>query len=184
LFVEALARRRATGDQLGTAHVLNNFGWLEFYAGDLARARLLVEEALEIRLALRSQREAGVSTTLLGKIVLAAGEPVAAATLLRESLEIHVKAGNRWGIALALEGVASLVAATNPHEALRLAAAGDALRVLIGRPPPAERPFLASWLAPARQRCRLTAPRGQRRRAARCRRGRRSPEAWSCPRRA
>jgi predicted ATPase/transcriptional regulator with XRE-family HTH domain len=152
LFAEALARRRSAGDQLGTAHVLNNLGWLELYAGNLAAARPLVEESLAIRRALRAPREAGVSQTLLGKIALVAQESGTAAAHFQDSLKVHRAVGNRWGIALALEGVAGLAAATQPEQALRLAAAASAVRVAIGRPlPPAEQPLLDGWLAPARQ---------------------------------
>jgi predicted ATPase/transcriptional regulator with XRE-family HTH domain len=164
LFAEVLALRRALGDQVGTAHVLNNLGWLELYAGDLAAARPLVEESLAIRRALRSPREAGVSLTLLGKIALAAHESGPAAALFEDSLKMHQAVGNRWGIALALEGVAGLAAAIQPEQALRLAAAAAAVRAAIGRPlPPAEQPLLDGWLAPARQV--LSAERAERARA-------------------
>jgi tetratricopeptide (TPR) repeat protein len=152
LFAEALARRRASGDQLGQAHALNNLGWLELYAGNLGTARRLVEESLAIRRALGSRREAGVSQTLLGKVALAGGEPASAAAHLRDSLAVHREVGNKWGTALALEGVAALAATAEPWQALRLAAAAAALRTVIGRPLPAvEQPMLASWLAPAQQ---------------------------------
>ena len=93
----------------------------------------------------------GVSLTLLAKVAFAAGEPEVAGPLLADSLSVHLEVGNRWGIALVLEGVACLAATTQPERALRLASAADALRTAIGRPlPPAERPLLAGWLEPAR----------------------------------
>ena len=69
-----------------------------------------------------------------------------------QSLPVHLAIGNRWGIALALEGVADLAIDELPEEALRLAAAAAALRLAIGRPlPPVEQPLVAASLAAARQ---------------------------------
>jgi len=150
LYAEVLALRRAARDELWTAHVLNNLGWLELYAGHLDAARKLVEESLAIRRALGTPREAGVSQTLLGKVALCMGEPGVAGAHFAECLATHRDVGNPWGIALALEGVAGLVAESQPERALRLAAAAEALRLAIGRPlPPAEQPLVAGWLAPA-----------------------------------
>jgi predicted ATPase/DNA-binding XRE family transcriptional regulator len=152
LYTEALARTRADGDRLLEGHVLNNMAWLGLYAGDLALARQLATESLVIRRAFNARREASVCETLLGKIAVAAGEPALARQLLTDSLGVHRELGNRWGVALTLEGVAGLVAASEPERALRLAGAAESVRVAIGRPrPPAEQPLLAAALAPARQ---------------------------------
>jgi hypothetical protein len=132
------------------AHALNNLGWLELYAGQLDAARGLAEEARAIRRALGLLQAAAVSETLLGKVALCRGELGVANVRFNASLSEHRGSGYTWGIALALEGVAGLVAAAQPERSLRLAAAAHALRTSIGRPvPPAEQPLLARWLAPA-----------------------------------
>jgi predicted ATPase/transcriptional regulator with XRE-family HTH domain len=150
LFMEALTLCRSVGDHVGAAHALNNLGWLELYAGQLDAARKLAEESLAIRRALALPHAAAVSLTLLGKIALMNGEFEVANVRFSESLPLLRDSAYTWGIALTLEGVAGLVAATQPEQALRLAAAANAMRLSIGRPaPPAEQPLLAHWLAPA-----------------------------------
>jgi DNA-binding transcriptional regulator YiaG len=95
-------------------------------------------------------RDAAVSQTLLGKVALASDDRLAAARHFSDSLVAHRAVGNRWGIALTLEGVAGLSAASHPEQALRLSAAAATLRVAIGRPlPPAEQPLTAGFLTMA-----------------------------------
>jgi predicted ATPase/transcriptional regulator with XRE-family HTH domain len=150
LFDEALRLCRAAGDHLGTAHALNNLGWLELYAGEADAARGLAEGSLAIRRALGLPQAAAVSETLLGKVALSTGEFEVANARFNASLTAHRGSGYTWGIALAVEGVAGLIASAQPEKSLRLAAAAHALRMSISRPvPPAEQPLLARWLAPA-----------------------------------
>jgi tetratricopeptide (TPR) repeat protein len=152
MYAEALALRRAAGDRLGVAHVLSNMGWLALYQGHLDAARDWQEESLAIRAELGDQREVAVSWAALGKVALAGGDRATARACLARSLPVHQDLGNQWGIALALEGLAGVAAAEAPRRALRLAGAAAALRHAISRPlPPAERPLLDRWLAPARQ---------------------------------
>ena len=60
--------------------------------------------------------------------------------------------GSRWVQTVTLEGLAGLVAADHPTDALRLAGAADRLRRDMGRPvaPPAQ-PIIEQELAPARR---------------------------------
>jgi predicted ATPase/DNA-binding XRE family transcriptional regulator len=151
LFAEARARRLANGDRLGVAAVLNNLGCLELYAGNCAEAVRLAEESLTIRRALGPLREIVWSQALLGKIAVAMHDVATAATYFTRCFEVHAVVGNSWGTALAMEGVAGLEAKLHPERALRLAGAASTMRRSIGRAlPPAERPLLAAWLAPAR----------------------------------
>jgi predicted ATPase/transcriptional regulator with XRE-family HTH domain len=150
LFTEALTLCRAAGDDVGAAHALNNLGWLELYAGQLDAARMLAEQSLAVRRANALPYAAAVSLTLLGKVALMDGDLELANARFSESLPLLRDSAYTWGIALTLEGVAGLVSAEQPEQALRLAAAAEALRLSIGRPvPPAEQPLLAHWLAPA-----------------------------------
>jgi hypothetical protein len=150
LYVEALLGSRACGEQLLEAHTLNNLGWLELYAGNLAEARRLATDSLAIRRALNAQREAGVSLTLLARIAGAAGETAVAGRLFVESMAVHREVGNRWGIALTLEGVAAMVVATQPELAVRLTGVANATRMAIGRPQaPVEQAVVALGLEPA-----------------------------------
>jgi hypothetical protein len=65
------------------------------------------------------------------------GEYDTARTRLRESLAILKTIGDRRAIAFVLEGFACLAAAENqPYRAVSLAAAAEALRRIIGAPPP------------------------------------------------
>ena len=65
------------------------------------------------------------------------GEYDTARTRLRESLAILKNIGDRRGIAFVLEGFACLAAAENQlRRAIALAAAAEALRRIIGAPPP------------------------------------------------
>jgi hypothetical protein len=126
--------------------------WLELFAGNLRAARRLANESLAIRRQLGTRLEVGISQTLLGEIALAAGEPHVAAAHFAEGLTVHRDVGNRWGMALGFEGVASLVAATQPEAALCLAGAAHALRTVIGRPlPQVAQLQVSNWLERARR---------------------------------
>jgi non-specific serine/threonine protein kinase len=119
--------------------------------GELAQGRALGEQSLAIRRELDEPREIAISLTILGHIAAAAGDRARA--MYAESVPLHQQTGNRWGQAYVLEGMAGLLAAEHPVEALRLAAAADSLRAAIGRPvPPAERLLTDRLLAPARDR--------------------------------
>ncbi|MGH2367931.1 MAG: hypothetical protein ACRDI2_07020, partial [Chloroflexota bacterium] len=94
----------------------------------------------------------GLSLTILGLVAGAAGDCQEARALHTQGLAIQRRVGNVWGTALALEGLAAVVATEHPPRALRLAGAADALRRAINRPlPPAARPLWDDALAPAHQ---------------------------------
>ena len=61
---------------------------------------------------------------------------------------IHGEVGHRWGLTLALEGLAGAIAENQPRRAARLVGAAAALREAIRRPlPPVERPAFDALLA-------------------------------------
>ena len=148
---EALEFRQRTGDRSGVHHVLSNLGWLAYYEGDYHGASSFQEASLVIRRELNDPREIAVSMTALAKVALMMGDRPRARALLLESLPTHQTLGNRWGVAIALEGFAGLAAQNDPARALRLAGAAAAMRTTIGRPlPPAEQPIIRDWLEQAR----------------------------------
>jgi predicted ATPase/transcriptional regulator with XRE-family HTH domain len=149
LYAECLALRQASGDALGVAHVLNNSAWLGLYMGDMALARR-AEQALDIRRKLGARLETGVSQTLLARIALAANDSASAEALFLDSLAVHREVGNRWGVALALEGLAELLVGRQPKLALQFAGAAGSLRSAINRPlPPVEEPLFHATLRAA-----------------------------------
>jgi hypothetical protein len=111
------------------AHILSNLSWLALYAGAYGRARALQEESLAIRRAAGDRREIAVSLVVLARIALTEGTHAAAWPPLREGLELCREVGDRWAIALGLEALAGVLAARQPDQALRLAAAAAAAGV-------------------------------------------------------
>jgi hypothetical protein len=58
-----------------------------------------------------------------GRLTLRRGDTGTALALHREALRIRQAIGNRWGVALAIEGVAAALAEARPDDAARLFAA-------------------------------------------------------------
>jgi DNA-binding CsgD family transcriptional regulator len=88
----------------------------------------------------------------LGDLAAGGGDVDLARGHYAESLELWRELGDRWGIARALDGFATLAAAQSQHErALRLGGAAAALRTSLGAPlPTREQGPLERRLAPAR----------------------------------
>ena len=80
------------------------------------------------------------------------GETASALALHRDSLAIRHELGDRWGIAMSLEGLASVVSASEaPEIAARIWGAAESLRKEIGTPlPPSERPRFDQMVAATR----------------------------------
>jgi predicted ATPase/DNA-binding winged helix-turn-helix (wHTH) protein len=139
------------GDRSGAAWSLNQHGDIAREQGDVAEARALYHAALS------AFREAGDrwgsarSLTDLGSIDCQQGNHVTARAAYREALEIFASLGHRRGIARALEGAAVLaLVQRHASRALKLAAAADHLRRIIGAPlPQAEQLKLDHTLQPA-----------------------------------
>jgi predicted ATPase/transcriptional regulator with XRE-family HTH domain len=131
LMEESLAIRRAVGDRLGYCYTLNNLGDLARRVGDHPRALAYLRESVA---ELRQFGDEGLlsnSLHTLGDAERMAGDPGATPHYV-ESLRIRLRMGNTFGIAVCLEGLASLAA---PAETgVRLLAAAVAIRDMLGTP--------------------------------------------------
>jgi predicted ATPase/DNA-binding CsgD family transcriptional regulator len=143
----ALAYFEATGRRQEAAAALVNLGVAAHYAGDDERASARLHRALE--LAREIGYLEGVAWALHELGVITDGDPEAA-TMLAESLTIHIQLGDRWRAASVLETIAGRCAGSVPAAAARLLAASHRLRQALAAPlPPAERPAHDAALASA-----------------------------------
>ncbi len=136
MYEESLAIRRELKDTPGEAAVLNNLGLLEYRAGRYTAARELQERSLEIKRRTQDRRAIAYSVGNLAYIALAEGQTARAREQAEECLAISRETGDRRGMAEALELIAGLACETAPARAVRLYAAVDSLRRVIGAPPP------------------------------------------------
>jgi predicted ATPase/DNA-binding CsgD family transcriptional regulator len=142
----ALAYFEAAGRRQETATALVNRGVAAHVAGDDERA------SAHLRRALGLAREIGylegVAWALHELGVVAGRSDPDAATMLVESLTIHVQLGDRWRAASVLETIAGRCSDSAPADAARLLAASHRLRQALTAPvPPAERPAHDAALA-------------------------------------
>ena len=143
-YEEAEARLEASlalwsdlGDRFGYGWTLTALGMVARAQGrhELARARL--EESLMVSRELGDRQNTANVLTALAALARDRGEYDTARTRLRESLGILKTIGDRRAIAFVLEGFACLAAVENqPYRAVSLTAAAEALRRIIGAPPP------------------------------------------------
>jgi predicted ATPase/class 3 adenylate cyclase len=147
-----LANTRALKETVGIWGTLVSLGRVAARGGDLAAARRHYTEARAL------QRDSGAAPRMLvgtacrlAELALLEGEPAAARAGFVEALALARQAGDPGGLAAALEGLATVAAATaGPGRAVTLAGAAAALRERSGRPmPAADRPVYERWLAPA-----------------------------------
>jgi hypothetical protein len=131
----ALAAGRQLGDRVIISLCLLNLANAMIALGDLAGARLRLEETIAM------QRQQGDSESLapplntLGRMLLQLGDLTGARALLSEALHLRVQAGDRRGIAVSLETFARLeMEAGRLALATRLFAAASAQRAAIGAP--------------------------------------------------
>jgi predicted ATPase/DNA-binding CsgD family transcriptional regulator len=142
----ALAYFEAAGRRQETAAALVNLGVAAHYAGEDERASVRLRRALE--LAREIGYLEGVAWALHELGVIAGSNDPEAATMLAESLTIHVQLGDRWRAASVLETIAGRCAGSAPADAARLLAASHRLRQVLEAPvPPAERPAHDTALA-------------------------------------
>lgn len=145
----ALAYFEAAGRRQETAAALVNLGVAAHYAGEDERASARLRRALE--LAREIGYLEGVAWALHELGVVAGSNGPEAATMLAESLTIHVQLGDRWRAASVLETIAGRCAGSAPADATRLLAASHRLRQALTAPvPPAERPAHDAALASSR----------------------------------
>lgn len=97
--------RELEGEKSGLAHALWVLGLEMLAVEELAEARSLTEESVEIFRTIED--EAGIAHTLanLGAIVLGQGESALASSLLEESLQISRRIGDDWMLSLPLRNL-------------------------------------------------------------------------------
>jgi tetratricopeptide (TPR) repeat protein len=127
-------------------------GLLAYYEGDIEQAALVLEQATT--LAREGQYKPDLARALmsLGRVRLKLGEVGLAAELLRESLSRFRDIGNKLGIAITLEALASVrLAQEDGASAVRLFATAHNLREGLGAPlPPIDRNNYDSTVAASR----------------------------------
>jgi tetratricopeptide (TPR) repeat protein len=107
-YAESLRLARAAGDAATIAASLSNLSLIHTDAGEIERARALLEEAIAIRRT--SDDRWGISRDLngLGYLALRAGDHVSAERFVEESLAVKREIGDTVGIAGALGNLAEL----------------------------------------------------------------------------
>lgn len=150
---EALALYRDLGDRWAIAMLLANLGNIARDLEDRRAARDLFEESLALRRDLGDKWGIANSLENLGHVQLEAGDLAGARGSYTESLSLGRELGDKRAIAFLVEDFGALAASQGEHvRALRLVAAGAALRAAIGAPlPPAEQARLDRFIGPARQ---------------------------------
>jgi predicted ATPase/DNA-binding CsgD family transcriptional regulator len=134
--------------------VLHNLGIAVGRLGEPDRAKQYHETALELLRQLGSPLGWTAAVSIeLAHDVLALGDHSGAAALRAEGVSLAHQAGDRRGLALALEGLAaSVIAGGRPRDALRLIGAAERLRQELAAPrPPGDQPAVDSSLALARK---------------------------------
>ena len=101
--------------------------------GDLARAESLATRSLELSRAIGFEGGTALSLYDLGQVAFASDDPMRAAPLLAESLDLLARRSDRWYMILPLAGLAEIAANGGDLErAARLAGALDAQREQLG----------------------------------------------------
>jgi predicted ATPase/DNA-binding CsgD family transcriptional regulator len=150
---QALASADSVGSRLNASMGLRLLGDVEARQGNVDRARELYEASLGYAREI-GRWFAAWPASHLADLLVDQHELAAAHALVEETLITYRDAGDRQGIARALEGCARLASTLGRAvEAFRLSGAAAGLRESIGAPlPPAERITLERHLSAARTR--------------------------------
>ena len=153
LHEEGLALRVEAGDKGAIAISLSNLGNVLLLVGDVDGARARQEESLELRRETGDPSKIALGEHNLGLLTRAQADFGTTRKLFAGALGVYREQGDRWALAFMLEDVAVLATLLGePALALRLAAAGAALREQMGAPRgPADQEELDGRLAPARK---------------------------------
>ena len=128
----ALRMFRELGDVEGIAWSLLSLGTVARQRGARAQAAALLQESRSLAERIGFREGIAWSLEQLGLLAADRGDP-AAATLLRNSLEIHHDLRDRWRTCSVLEDLAAIALAQGSgQQAARLLAAAEAMRVTIG----------------------------------------------------
>jgi len=116
LFEEVLALKRQAGDVIGISDSLNNVGWDATNRGDFERATAYLDEALVIARELDDAFRIGLALGNLGLAAALQEQDVEAYQLLRETLLVCVRAGDRRSGSYAVFGLAAVAARLGDDE--------------------------------------------------------------------
>jgi predicted ATPase/DNA-binding XRE family transcriptional regulator len=141
LYEESIALARAANHQRGVAMVLSNLGQVARMLGDQSRAVAILEESRVIFRELEHAWGLARAQAMLGTVLGDQHAYERAEGLLRESLALCWTLGDKTGVAICLEGLATIACARGRREhAVRLSAAAATLRESLASPsPPHER---------------------------------------------
>ncbi|MBV9359413.1 MAG: helix-turn-helix domain-containing protein [Chloroflexi bacterium] len=143
---------RRLGNTWGRTRALYILGRAAQARGEQLAARAYLLEGLEQQRGLGDQQGVAWSLLALAHSSLGLGETRAAVELFSESLRVAAEASDRLSVVHCLEGVALMARGDHPYDAVRLAAAAQALRgVLDAQPYPPEREHLERCLREGRR---------------------------------
>jgi predicted ATPase/DNA-binding XRE family transcriptional regulator len=149
---QCVALLRDTGHEWLLATSLLNLGQAACYAGEQRRALDLLEEARDLYRKLGDQHYAARALLYAGYATFLLGDRRSAARLAAHTLQSFWELDDRWGLAEALEAIATLEASRGRiTRAATVAAAAEALRLTINaRPFPADQAMFEGELSRAR----------------------------------
>ena len=152
LHSESLSLRQASGDWRGVAGTLTNLGEVARHQGNYQRALEFHEQSLGQFQALADPWGIALASMNLGMAAYELGAYSAAAVWFAACVRLSVDTGDHASLAECFEGLALVAAAqSNPERALRLAAAAEQLREMIGAVlPPVDRVNFEQRIVPAR----------------------------------
>lgn len=134
----ALTHARECGEDLTLGLVLDIAASIAHRRGELARARVLVDESLERQAAVGYAEGRASALGVAGRLALEAGDIDAAARAFTEALDHARRIGLPGGVAAALEGSArTLLRSDDAESAALLFGGADAIRRAIGAQAPA-----------------------------------------------
>ncbi len=132
LYEESLALCRQTGLPRTTSVALHNLAEIAWQAGDLERAETLMAEALAMARKADDRQLLARSLQIFGCVARELGDPARAVACLREAVTIFRELGEEDYVALAIESAAVARATESPETAVRVAAAVEVYRGLVG----------------------------------------------------
>lgn len=136
LLDESLTLSRNRDDRVGIARSLLTRGVVFSFLGDHANAVAMVTESVSLFRTLADSRWTAIAQTMLGGVLLRAGETERAAGQLREGLAGHLAVGDRGFMVSGLDHLAAGLAATGqPTETARVLGAMAALSEVLATTP-------------------------------------------------
>ena len=151
LYEEAIERFRRVNNEYGILRALNNQGTLAYDMGELDTAIRLFSEVVDLARKRNDKDHIATALTNLGWVAAIRGD-AKAIDLCREAIAMFCEIGNKLGVAFCLEGIgAGFTLAGQPHRAVRLFGAANALRESItALPGGANARYLEALFQPAR----------------------------------